>query len=66
MGLPPPRPSQPQLSAENANSADRVPRKASSELVNITQCPILGSEHNVLIQPLRAVLNDLQAVPRAR
>ncbi|MEI2604018.1 23S rRNA (uracil(1939)-C(5))-methyltransferase RlmD [Erwinia aphidicola] len=38
--------------------------KASSELVNITQCPILKPELNALIQPLRAVLNDLQAVRR--
>nr|WP_314426018.1 23S rRNA (uracil(1939)-C(5))-methyltransferase RlmD [uncultured Erwinia sp.] len=38
--------------------------KASSDLVNITQCPILKPELNALIQPLHALLSGLQAVRR--
>lgn len=37
---------------------------ASSELVNISQCPILKPELNALIQPLHQCLNSLQAVRR--
>jgi len=38
--------------------------QASSELVNITQCPILVPELNALIQPLHTLLESLQAVRR--
>lgn len=38
--------------------------KSSSELVNISQCPILKPELNALLQPLHAVLSSLHAVRR--
>ena len=38
--------------------------QASSDLVNISQCPILKPELNALIQPLHALLSGLQAVRR--
>ena len=38
--------------------------KASSELVNITQCPVLRPELEALIKPLHELLSGLQAVRR--
>ncbi|MBK0003464.1 23S rRNA (uracil(1939)-C(5))-methyltransferase RlmD [Erwinia sp. S38] len=38
--------------------------QASSDLVSITQCPILKPELNALIQPLHLLLSGLQAVRR--
>lgn len=38
--------------------------QASSDLVSITQCPILKPELNALIQPLHKLLSGLQAVRR--
>ncbi|MFG1173547.1 23S rRNA (uracil(1939)-C(5))-methyltransferase RlmD [Erwiniaceae bacterium CAU 1747] len=38
--------------------------QASSELINVTECPILAPELNALIQPLHALLSRLQAVRR--
>ena len=38
--------------------------KSSSELVNITQCPVLRPELEALIQPLHELLAGLQAVRR--